>query len=283
MISKKAKILDGIRHGIIMILTSVFVLFPYYWMVMTSFKPREEVMLSPPTWYPSRLDFSNYSEVWNQLPLLRYMRNSLFISVATTLFCVILATLCGYSISRFVTRKLQKTTSVLMVVSQLIPGTLPFISLYFLMFNAHLTNTYAGLIIAYSVWGIPFCTLMMKSYFTQAVPISLEESATIDGCTPFGIFAKIVLPISVPGVVATSIYSFILAWNEFMWASVILSNNDLKPASVGIYDFIGQYGGNSNMSLTMTTAVLITVPAIVLFAFLQKYLISGLAAGAVKG
>lgn len=283
MISKKEKILGLVRHCFIMLILTVFVLFPYYWMVMTSLKPREEVMLTPPTWYPSHLDFSNYSAVWNQLPLLRYMKNSLFVSLATTLFCVVLATLCGYSISRFITHRLQKATSVLMVVSQLIPGTLPFISLYFLMFNAHLTNTYAGLIIAYSIWGIPFCTLMMKSYFTQAVPVSLEESATIDGCSPFGTFFKIVLPISVPGVVATSIYSFILAWNEFMWASVILSNNELKPASVGIYDFIGQYGGNSNMSLTMTTAVLITVPAIILFAFLQKYLISGLAAGAVKG
>jgi ABC-type glycerol-3-phosphate transport system permease component len=177
----------------------------------------------------------------------------------------------------------QKSTAILMIVSQLIPGTLPFISFYFLMFNAHLTNTYQGLVIAYTVWGIPFCTLMMKSYFSQSVPMALEESATIDGCSRLGIFFKIALPISVPGIAATAIYSFILAWNEFMWASVILTDNALKPASVGIYDYIGQYGGISNMSLTVTTAVIITFPAIILFGFLQKYLISGLSAGAVKG
>lgn len=283
MQSRASKILDKIRHFAVLIFATVFVVFPYYWMIITSLKPREEVMLSPPTWFPSRLDFGNYVQVWDSLPLLRYMGNSLFVSLTTTLICVVMATLCGYSISRFVTRKLQKTTSVLMIISQLIPGTLPFISFYFIMFNAGLTNTYPGLIIAYTVWGIPFSTLMMKSYFTQSVPIALEESATIDGCSQFGIFFKIALPISVPGVVATSIFSFILAWNEFMWASVILSNNKLKPASVGIYDFIGQYGGTSNMSLTMTTAVLITIPAIIFFAFLQKYLISGLSAGAVKG
>lgn len=239
--------------------------------------------MSPPTYFPKILNFENYITVWSTLPLMKYMANSLYVSTMTTLICVVVATLCGYSISRFSNRSLQKSTVVLMLLSQLIPGVLPFISFYFIMHNADLTNTYTGLIIAYSIWGIPFCTLMIKSYFTSAIPVSLEESATIDGCTRFGIFFRIALPISLPGIVATAIFSFILAWNEFMWASVILSNNDLKPASIGIYDYIGQFGGNSNMALTMTTSVLITLPAIILFAFLQKYLISGLTAGAVKG
>lgn len=283
MQSKLSRVLDHIRHWAVMLFATIFVLFPYYWMFITSIKPREEVMLSPPSWLPSRLDFSNYVQVWESLPLLRYMANSIFVALTTTVICVVIASFCGYSISRFAKRRLQKTTTVLMIISQLIPGTLPFISFYFLMYNAQLTNTYQGLIIAYTVWGIPFCTLMMKSYFSQSVPIALEESATIDGCTRVGIFFRIALPISVPGLAATAIYAFILAWNEFMWASVILTDNALKPASVGIYDYIGQYGGSSNMSLAVTTAVIITVPAIVLFGFLQKYLISGLSAGAVKG
>lgn len=283
MQSRTAKILDFVRRWLVMGIAAIFVVFPYYWMIITSLKPREETMLSPPTWVPSRLDFSNYTQVWKALPLLRYMGNSFFVAIVTTIICVVLATLCGYSISRFVAGKLQKTTSILMIFSQLIPGTLPFISFYFFMYKAGLTNTYSGLIIAYTVWGIPFCTLMMKSYFSQAVPMALEESATIDGCSAFGIFFRIAVPIAVPGIAATAIFSFILAWNEFMWASVILTNNELKPASVGIYDYVGQYGGSSNMSLAMTTAVLITVPAIIFFAFMQKYLISGLSAGAVKG
>ncbi|PYG85799.1 multiple sugar transport system permease protein/raffinose/stachyose/melibiose transport system permease protein [Ruminiclostridium sufflavum DSM 19573] len=281
MSSKKIK--PALKHYAVMAVTSVFVLLPFYWMVITSIKPSNEVMLSPPTYFPKVLNIQNYIDVWSTLPLLKYMSNSLFVSVMTTIICVALATLCGYSISRFSNRRLQKSSVVLMLLSQLIPGVLPFISFYFIMFNLNLTNTYAGLIIAYSMWGIPFCTLMIKSYFTSAIPVSLEESATIDGCTRFGIFFRIALPISLPGIVATAIFSFILAWNEFMWASVILSNNDLKPASIGIYDYIGQFGGNSNMALTMTTSVLITLPAIILFAFLQKYLISGLTAGAVKG
>lgn len=170
----------------------------------------------------------------------------------------------------------------MILLAQLIPGALPMIALYFIIYNAGLTNTYTGLILAYTVWGFPFSTLMMRSYFSTAVPISLEESATIDGCSRIGTFFRIALPVSVPGLMATAIYSFILAWNEFMWASIILSDGDKKPVSIGVYSFVGQYGTNTNVAMTVTTGVLITIPSVILFGFLQKYLVSGLTAGAVK-
>lgn len=276
------RITEYITHYVIMLLITFFVIFPYYWMLITSLKPPEQLMISPPVWVPSRLDFSNYVAVWTTLPLLRYMGNSLFVAISTTVLCLIFATLAGYSLSRYRTR-IRNISTGMLLFSQLIPGVLPFIAFYFLMFNLHLTNTYAGLIIAYTIWGIPFCTLMMRGYFTSAVPQSLEESAIIDGCSRWGVFARIALPLAIPGLVATAIYSFILAWNEFMWASVMLTNNEMKPVSVGIYDYIGQYGGNVRISITMATAVLITLPAMLLFSFLQKYLISGLTAGAIKG
>lgn len=278
---KKTKAM--VLHYAGLLLVSLFVLLPYYWMIITSVKPKEEVMLSPPTMIPSTIDFSNYIQVWKTLPLARYLLNSLFVASMTTIIGVVLAVLCGYSLSRYAYKKLQKGATILMLLTQLIPSVLPMISLYFIMFKLNLANTYIGLIIAYSVWAIPFCTLMMKSYFTTTIPHELEESATIDGCSKFGTFFRICLPISIPGVVATAIFSFILAWNDYMWASIMLSNNDLKPVSVGIYDYVGQFGGNANLALTMTTAVIVTIPAIILFAFLQKYLISGLSAGAVKG
>ncbi len=283
MISKKERLQLKVKHYVIMGLTSLFVLFPYYWMISVSIKPAEEVMISPPTLFPSSIDLSNYINVWTTLPLLRYLGNSLFVAVVTTIVCIVISTLCGYSISRYSRMKLSTLTSILMLLSQLIPGVLPFISFYFIMFGLGLTNTYTGLILAYAIWGIPFCTLMMKSYFTASIPVALEESATIDGCTKFGIFFKIALPISFPGIVASAIFSFILAWNEFMWASVMLTSNDKKPAAIGIFDYIGQFGGTVNVGLTMATSVIITIPAIIVFAFLQKYLISGLSSGAVKG
>lgn len=279
---KKQRFWGGLRHYVIIGLVALFVLLPYYWMIIMSVKPTEEVMLSPPTLIPSRIVFDNYVKVWSMLPLLQYIKNSLWVAGVTTILCIACASLCGYSLSRWRLRRLQKGVSAMILLAQLIPGALPMIAMYFMIYNAGLTNTYTGLILAYTVWGFPFCTLMMRSYFSTAVPISLEESATIDGCSRLGTFFRIALPISVPGLMATAIYSFILAWNEFMWASIILSDGDKKPVSIGVYSFVGQYGVNTNVAMTVTTGVLITIPSVILFGFLQKYLVSGLTAGAVK-
>lgn len=278
----KQRFWEGARHYFIIGLVALFVLLPYYWMITMSIKPVEEVMLSPPTLVPSKISFDNYVKVWSMLPLLQYIKNSLLVAGVTTVLCIICASLCGYSLSRWRHRRLQKGVSTMILLAQLIPGALPMIALYFIIYNAGLTNTYTGLILAYTVWGFPFSTLMMRSYFSTAVPISLEESATIDGCSRIGTFFRIALPVSVPGLMATAIYSFILAWNEFMWASIILSDGDKKPVSIGVYSFVGQYGTNTNVAMTVTTGVLITIPSVILFGFLQKYLVSGLTAGAVK-
>ena len=270
-------------HYLSLMIISAFVLLPYYWMVVTAVKPTEEVMVSPATLLPSRISLDNFSRVWQSIPHGSYMKNSLVVSVAVTAVSVVFATLCGYSISRYIRRRAQKVSLVLMLCTQLIPGIVTMISLYFIMFNMGMTNTYRGLIIAYTVWAVPFCTLMIKGYFDAAIPREIEESARVDGCSQFGTFFRICLPISVPGIISTAIFAFILAWNEYMWASILLSGNKLKPVSVGVYDFIGQYGANTKLALTMTAGIFITLPAVIIFAFLQKYLISGLAAGAVKG
>lgn len=277
---KKLKNLN-LWHYFVMLVISFFVLLPFYWMIITSIKPNTEVLLTPATWFPSRIDLSNYINVWKVIDLFKYLKNSLIIAVATTLFCVIIATLTGYSLSRFKT-KLHRFSSALFIFTQLIPSILPFIAYYFLLFNMKMTNTYISLIFTYAIWGVPFCTLMMKNYFKAAMPKSLEESSMIDGCTKFGTFIKIAVPLAVPGIIAISIFAFILAWNEFMFASVMLTNSELKPVSVAIYDFIGQFGNASNVSMSMTVATITTIPAMVIFAFLQRYLISGMTAGAVK-
>jgi ABC-type glycerol-3-phosphate transport system permease component len=124
---------------------------------------------------------------------------------------------------------------------------------------------------------------MIRGYFTQAIHVSILESARIDGCSKWGTFTRIAIPLVTPGLVATAIFSFILAWNDFIWASVMLTDQSKKPVSIGVYDYIGQWGSNVNIALTMATAVLITIPTMILFSFLQKNLVSGLSAGAVKG
>ena len=274
---------DGkLFRNTVILLATIFIVFPYYWMLITSLKPTEQLMLSPPVWFPSYLEFTNYVRVWASLPLFKYLKNSIFVAICTTILSLIFSTMAGYSLSCFNT-KIKNPSIALFLFTQLVPFTLPFIAFYQMMYKLGLTNTYQGLIIAYATWSIPFCTLMTRGYFSQAIPTSLLESAKIDGCTRWGAFTKIALPLVRPGLVATAIFSFILAWNDFVWASVMLVENDLKPASVGIYDYVGQFGGNVNIALSMATAVLITLPTMVLFAFLQKHLVSGLTAGAIKG
>ncbi|MDR1175201.1 MAG: carbohydrate ABC transporter permease [Treponema sp.] len=275
-------VIASVIHYAIMIAVGIFVLFPYYWLILSSLKPPHQQTLSPTVWIPDYLDFGNYLEVWNTIPMFRYMLNSIFVSLCTVIMCLIFSVTAAYSLSRY-SFKGKYGVIATILFSQLIPGMLPFVSFYFMMFNLHLTNNYAGLIIAYAIWGIPFSTLMMRSYFTAAIPKELEESAIIDGCTRWGVFLRIAVPLAVPGIIATAIFAFILSWNEFMWASVMMTNNMIKTVAVGIYDYIGQFGGNVRIAMTMATAVLATLPAMLIFCFLQKYLISGLTSGAVKG
>jgi ABC-type glycerol-3-phosphate transport system permease component len=272
----------SIIHYTIMLVVAVFVLFPYFWLILSSLKPPHQQMLSPTVWIPDYLDFENYLEVLNTIPILRYMLNSICVSFCTVIMCLVFSVTAAYSLSRYSFRGKYGVIATILS-SQLIPGMLPFVSFYFMMFSLRLTNNYAGLIIAYAIWGIPFSTLMMKSYFTAAIPRELEESAIIDGCTRWGVFLRIAVPLAVPGIVATAIFAFILSWNEFMWASVMMTNNMIKTVAVGIYDYIGQFGGNVRIAMTMATAVFATLPAMLIFCFLQKYLISGLTSGAVKG
>jgi ABC-type glycerol-3-phosphate transport system permease component len=269
-------------YWLVIIFSTLFVIFPYFWMVMTSLKPAEELMLSPPVWIPSRFVWENYVKVWNTVPLSRYIGNSVFTAGMGALIGLLFSTSAAFSLACFKT-KIRKLSIALFLFTQLIPFTLPFVSFYMMMHAAKLTNTYEGLIIAYCIWSIPFCTLTMRSYFEQALPVSLLESARIDGCSKFGMFWRIGLPLVLPGLVATAIFAFITGWNDFVWASVMLVDNTKKTAAIGIYDYVGQFGSNVNKALSMTTAVLITIPTMVLFGFMQRHLVSGLTAGAVKG
>ncbi len=273
---------DKITCAVVLTVVTIFILFPFFWMIKTSLSPASEVMLSPPLWLPSRLAWENYRLVWSSIPLFKYLGNSMLTAGLGAILGMALSTSASFSLACF-RSKLRVPALVLFLFTQLIPFTLPFVSFYMMMFNAGLTNTYEGLIIAYCVWSIPYCTLTMRGYFTQALPMELLESARIDGCTRFGMYWRIGLPLVLPALVATVIFAFINGWNDFVWASVMLVDNKKKTAAIGIYDYIGQFGGNVNKALQMTTAVLITLPTIVLFGFLQKHLVSGLTAGAVKG
>jgi multiple sugar transport system permease protein len=257
-------------------------LFPFYWIVITSIKPADQLLTIPPTWWPVSPTLEHYARVWSFVPISRYMLNSLAVAVGTTAIGLAVATPAGYALSRYNFRGNIALLTVLLF-SQLIPGIVTLVPFYFLTRDLGLHNSRTGLVFAYAVWSVPFATLMLRSYLKTAYPREIEESALIDGCTRWGVFWRIALPLAAPGIAATGAFSFLLAWNEYMWAAVIITEGDLKTLPLGLRDFTGQFGVNPYLGLWMTAAVLATLPVIVIFAVLQRYMVSGLTSGSVKG
>lgn len=206
------------------------------------------------------------------------MGNSVIVSLLTTAFSMIIATLGGYGISRFRFRG-RGFLSYFILTTQVLPGSLLIIPLYVIMGNLQLLDTKIGLVAAYCTFSIPFCTWMMKGFF-DTIPISLEEAARVDGAGRFRIFATVILPLTVPGLVATGIFSFINGWNEYLFASTFMKSYENWTLPIGIASFSGQYA--TNWGTLMAGAVLITLPVVIMFLLLQKHLVSGMTAGAVK-
>lgn len=278
---RKFRISELIFHYVLLLIIFIFVIFPYYWMINTALKPKEDLFVLPPKFWPSQVDFTAFVEVISRIPFFTYLQNSLIVASLTTLFAIIISSLSGYSISRFSFRGRRKIFG-LFIITQLVPGVLPLVPFYFLLHNLGLTNSYAGIIISYSTWAIAFCTMMLQSYFRTAYSTEIEESARIDGCNRWGVFFRIALPLARPGIMATSIFAFLLAWNDYIWASIINTKQSYRLISNGIQDFQSQYG-NVYINNTMAIGILATIPVLIFFAFAQKHLVSGLSAGAVKG
>ncbi len=260
----------------------IFILFPFYWMFLTAVKSQEEIYKVPPNWFPDNFKWSNFTEVWKAFPIARYFLNSIFITLTTTIVGVSLAALAAYSLWRYNFKGSVWLISILLL-TQMLPNVVTMSPFYFWMQQLGLVNNYLGLILAYSTWSLPFCTLMLRSYFRSAFPVALEESALIDGCTRFQAFYKIVIPVSAPGLVAAGTFAFMLGWREFMFASIMLNKGHLKPLAVGLFDMMGQGGEIQYLSMFMAASVMTVVPVIILFLFGQKYIIQGLTSGAVKG
>lgn len=267
---------------ILVIIVCIFALFPFVWMISTSFKPASEVYSKIPSFIPKAPTAAGYVEMLttksSTFDFMQWLGNSVVVAFLTTVVSMIIATLGGYGISRFRFRG-RGFLSYFILTTQVLPGSLLIIPLYVIMGNLQLLDTRAGLVIAYCTFSIPFCTWMMKGFF-DSIPISLEEAGRVDGAGRFRIFATIILPLTVPGLVATGIFSFINGWNEYLFASTFMKSYENWTLPVGIASFQGQY--TTNWGTLMAGAVLITIPVVILFLLLQKHLVSGMTAGAVK-
>jgi ABC-type glycerol-3-phosphate transport system permease component len=252
---------------------------PFLWMISTSLKEPAEVVLREPTIIPRTFAVQNYVDAFNRGNFGRYFVNSVVVSLAVTLISLVIATLSGYAFARYDLRG-GKAILLGILATQMFPAILLAIPLYILIRNLGLLNSLLGLILVYTSFALPFCVWMLRNYFLT-IPKELEESAMVDGATRLRALRSVVLPVAMPGIAATGIFSFILSWNEFLYANTFISSADRRTLPVGLQSLIGEF--TTDWGLLMAGAVITTMPIVVIFFFVQRRLTQGLAAGAVKG
>ena len=272
--SKFTDTLGTVTYFAIMTILVFFFLLPLLWMVLNSLKtPLEIVQLPPKLFFEPTL--SNYENVFGTQNFLKFIWNSLVVAGGSVILGLILGLPAAFSIARYKQRKL----AVFILISRIVPG-ITFLLPLFIMFRAFgMVDTYLSLILSHLLVGLPFIVWVMVPFF-EAIPGDLCDAARVDGCSIFQTFIRIILPVSLPGIVTGSILAFIFSWNNFMF-SIVLATNDTKTVPVAIFNFISyaqiDWGG------LMAAAVTITLPVLVITLITQKYVIRGLTAGAVKG
>jgi len=263
----------------ILIIGCLLVLLPLSWMVITSLKSMADITLSRGlALFPSGPTLENFVNIWKEYPIAAYIKNSVITVGGSTLFSVACAALCGYGVSRYEFKGKEFLLSFLLV-TQMFPAVMKIIPYYKILCTVHLNNTRIGLLIVYASFSIPFCTWMMYGYF-KSIPTGLDEAARVDGSSAFNTFFRIVLPIAMPGLVATVIYAFLQNWNEYMFASVLMSADEKKTITYAISTMADAY--KIQWNYLMCAAIISSMPTLVVFVAMQKYLIAGMTAGAVK-
>lgn len=280
LMSRKKKRLLTVVTYVVLLFFSAYCLFPFLWMLVTAFKPTSEIRSVNPSFLIARPTLEHFNNVLSRTSFLTFFKNTVFIAAMTTIVSLLLSLFAGYALSRFVRFRGVKLFSLAMLLSQMIPGVLLLIPLYLIMKNLGLINTYLSLILAYTTFTVPFCTFMIKSFF-DTIPIEMEESAEIDGCTKMGIVFRILLPVSLPSLVVTAMFAVLNVWNEFMFGFVFINDEAHRTLTPGISLFRGQY--QTDWGSLMAASVLSVLPVTMLFLFLQKFLVEGMTAGAVKG
>ena len=290
---KRVGQLSHLPLHLILILAVVVTIYPILWVLTVAFSGQQQLAFvnlpSDPTFFdrlravlpwPAQVSVSNFVSVMTEQPFARWLLNSAIVSSLTTVLGVFLASTAGYAFSRFRFPG-RRAGMMSFLVSQMFPGTLMLIPLYIIIVQwLHLGSSFTGLVLMYSTTAIPFCVWMLKGYF-DTIPKELEESAMMDGASPAIIFLRIVLPLAKPAIAVTALFSFMTAWNEFVLALTFMDQETKYTAPVGLRFFVSGY--SEQWGFFAAGALITALPIVFLFMYLQKYLISGLTAGAVKG
>ena len=264
---------------VLVILTLIVLLFPLYWMLVTALRPGNQLLSYPPRFFPTDLTLEAFRRVLGETLIFRWFLNSTVITVATMVIAVPISALAGYAMSRFRYAGIRET-GYFLLVARMLPASLLIIPLYFIFVRLGLNDSYLAVIIANTTFVVPFGAWMLKGFF-DSIPRELEDAAMIDGTTALGALARVVLPLSLPGLAATTVYCAIITWGEFVFASTLISGADRWTGPIGIASFNQQY--LIQWSDIMAASLVFILPVILFFAFLERYLVQGIAAGGVKG
>jgi ABC-type glycerol-3-phosphate transport system permease component len=256
----------------------VFTAFPFAWMASTALKPSREIFVTPPTLWPVHVTLDNVSRLFAETRFLTYFRNSLTVSFATVGLTLLVSVPAAYSLTRFRFLGREKIAGLILFTYMFAPIMI-IIPFYVAMRFLGLTNTHVGLILAYTAFCLPFNLWLLRAFF-QSIPLEVEEAALLDGSRLQAI-VHVVLPLALPGVVATGVFTFILAWNDYIFARVLLSADELKTLPVGIADLYN--ASVVDWGMIMAAGLLVIAPVAAVFVFIQKFLVAGWGTGGVKG
>lgn len=266
---------------IISVIVLCVLLFPVFWTLITSLKTEQEIFQNPPTFYPHVINTKSYAAQveTGDFNMFRSFLNSFIISVGSMMIAVILAVPASYAIARY---KFKGRNGMLLcfLVTQMLPVSVLLTPMFIMFRNMHLYNTWGAPVLSDATIGIPFSILILKNYFAS-IPKDLEEAAWVDGCNKFMTFIRILVPIAKPGIIVCAIFSFLYAWGDLAYGMTFILDQQKRPITAGIFNFMGQYG--TRWSYLTAFAIVTIIPVSLIFIFMQKYIIAGMTSGAVKG
>lgn len=254
-------------------------LFPLYWIVITSFKPQKDIFSMPIKYWPSKFTLDNYINIFKISKFQIYITNSLIIAIVAALIVLVIAILSAYVLARFSFRG-HRQIMFAFFLTQMLPGFIALAPLYIMMNKMGLLNTRFSLILMYTVGLIPFSTIMLRGFF-QRIPSSLEEAAMIDGCSRFTALIRIIIPVMLPGIASTFIFAFVQNWNELFLSVMFINSDSLRTLPVAMNSFILKF--DVDWGSMSAGAVISVIPTILIFAFAQRFIVEGLTQGAEKG
>ncbi|RIV39406.1 sugar ABC transporter permease [Micromonospora radicis] len=275
--SRRSPAMSVLLHGTL-ILASLIAIGPIAWVLLSSLKPGYAIQSSELTLFRDTT-LSNYSYVLTETNFPRWFLNSVIVAAFTMAIGIFLSATTGYAVSRF-NFPGRRPLMMVFLVTQMFPVAILIVPIYTILARLGLINTMPALIIAYLTIAVPFCAWMLKGYF-DSIPTSLDEAAALDGCGPFATFWRVVLPLARPAVAVTAFYTFLTAWGEVAYASAFIQTDNKFTLAYGLQQFVPQF--NPQWEYLTAAAVLVTIPAGLVFFFAQKHLVSGLTAGGTKG